>query len=60
MTHALDVQQAFRDLEVQAQVHAKTLETLKARARSRASRFAVAVAVADHAQDAGSATGGPA
>ena len=31
MTHALDVQQAFRDLEVQAQVHAKTLETLKAR-----------------------------
>lgn len=56
MTHALNVQQAFRDLEAQAQVRAKTLETLKARARSRASRFAVA----DHAQDAGSATGGPA
>ena len=53
MTHALDVQQAFRDLEVQAQVHAKTLETLKARVLSH-------FAVADHAQDAGSATGGPA
>ena len=53
MTHALEVQQAFRDLEVQAQVHAKTLETLKARVLSR-------FAVADHAQDAGSATGGPA
>lgn len=49
MTHALEVQQAFRDLEVQAQVHAKTLETLKARVLSR-------FAVADHAQDAGSAT----
>lgn len=58
MTDAINVQQAFCDLEVQAQVRAKTLETLKARARSRASRFAVAVA--DHAQDAGSATGGPA
>ena len=49
MTHTLEVQQAFRDLEVQAQVHAKTLETLKARVLSR-------FAVADHAQDAGSAT----
>ena len=51
MTHALEVQQAFRDLEVQAQVHAKTLETLKARVLSR-------FAVADHARDAGSVSGG--
>ena len=53
MTHALAVQQAFRDLEVQAQVRAKTLETLKARVLSR-------FAVADHTQDAGSVSGGPA
>ena len=52
MTATYGIQQAFLDLEAQAQVHAKTLETLKSRVLSR-------FTVADHAQDAGSVSGGP-
>ena len=52
MTDASELQSTFRDLEVQAQVHAETLEMLKSRVLSR-------FTVADHAQDVGSVSGGP-